>query len=178
MDNAGPEITQRGYGYPSHLNYLIDMNYNDIKDHVIDRTHTLSKVPYTLLDTILSDHSIALVNDVRHYYLPLLEVVAHAEMWFDDRRGQCVRSILMNGEPAIVFIGSGKELRSCTYYVINRKALDNLLEYLLTASRACPQTVAFGAVESIPELEEDYGYGFLYGATYHMVDDEWCKSGN
>jgi hypothetical protein len=154
------------------------MNYNDIKNHVIDRTNTLSNVPYTLLDTILSDHSIALVNDIRHYYLPLLEVVTHAEMWFDDRRSQCVRSILMNGEPAIVFIGTGKELRNCSYYVINRKALDNLLEYILIASRVCPLAPALGDVEPIPELAEDYGFDFLYGAIYHMVDDEWRKSNN
>lgn len=156
--------------------------YRDIKDQVIERTHSLKDVAYKIHHLPLGWYT-TLLNyryELSHTEHPSIECITHALMHLDDRRYNIVFSVLVDGVPAFLFLGGGREGRDNQhYYPLNNEACKKCVQYMVelvpeAAPKPLPPEV--GEDVDIEALVEFNGVGMLYGNWYYRDrDDNWVE---
>ena len=111
-----------------------DMNYAEIKDQVVEVTHSLRYVPSHWVEDFIGEQWELRGYDVyslRYQTHPSISCSVHAFMRYDSRRYYIVCSVLVDGIPAFLFIKGGREGSDYQQqYILDMGATKQYVHYL------------------------------------------------
>jgi hypothetical protein len=110
------------------------MDYEDIKDQVVEVTHNLWYAPLHWIEDFIHEqwelrgYS---VDSLRYRTHPSIQCAIHAFMRYDSRRHYIALSVLVDGVPAFLHIEGGREGSDYVqHYILNMEATKQYVQYL------------------------------------------------